>query len=176
MKQVSLKGMATVEPLSPTEEALWRAVMRIVKVIPRHLDSDLIRGAGLTASEYTTIMHLSEAPNRELRMADLANATDLSASRMTRLVDDLQSRGLVTKTASSSDARGNVARLTPRGMAKLKSAWPVHLASVRRRFLDCVEAATLEEVAKTLADGGRPPRRRVWRTARPELGPHASVH
>jgi DNA-binding MarR family transcriptional regulator len=143
--------MATVEPLSPAEEALWRAVMRIVKVIPRNLDSDLIRGAGLTASDYTTIMHLSEAPNRELRMADLANATDLSASRMTRLVDDLQSRGLVTKTASSSDARGNVARLTPRGMAKLKSAWPVHLASVRSRFFDCIDPAAVEEVANALA-------------------------
>ena len=130
---------------------LWRAVMRIVKTLPRYLDSDLIRGAGLTASDYTTIMHLSEAPNRELRMADLASATDLSASRMTRLVDDLQSRGLVTKTASSSDARGNVARLTPRGMAKLKSAWPVHLASVRRRFLDCIDAAAVERVAKALA-------------------------
>jgi DNA-binding MarR family transcriptional regulator len=144
--------MPAVEPLSPTEEALWRAVMRIVKVIPRHLDSDLIRGAGLTASEYTTIMHLSEAPNRELRMADLANATDLSASRMTRLVDDLQSRGLVTKTASSSDARGNVARLTPRGMAKLKAAWPVHLASVRRRFFDGIDAVAVEGVAKALAE------------------------
>src|SRR5580698_945743 len=136
--------MASVPPLSPTEETLWRALMRIVKVIPRHLDSDLIRGAGLTASEYTTIMHLSEAPNRELRMADLANATDLSASRMTRLVDDLQARGLVTKTASAADARGNVARLTPRGMAKLKSAWPVHLDSVRRRFLDSIDPAALE--------------------------------
>jgi DNA-binding MarR family transcriptional regulator len=144
--------MAIVEPLSPTEEALWRALMRIVKIIPRYLDSDLIRGAGLTASEYTTIMHLSEAPNRELRMADLANATDLSASRMTRLVDDLQSSGLVTKTASSSDARGNVARLTPRGTAKLKSAWPVHLASVRRRFLDCIDAEDVEGVAKVLAE------------------------
>ena len=152
MKQAILKGMVTVEPLSPTEEALWRAVMRIVKVIPRHLDSDLIRGAGLTASEYTTVMHLSEAPNRELRMADLASATDLSASRMTRLVDDLQSRGLVTKTASSSDARVNVARLTPRGMAKLKSAWPVHLASVRRRFFDSIDAAAVEGVAKALAE------------------------
>jgi DNA-binding MarR family transcriptional regulator len=144
--------MATVKPLSPSEEALWRAVMRIVKVIPRHLDGDLIRGAGLTASEYTTIMQLSEGPNRELRMADLANATNLSASRMTRLVDDLQSRGLVTKTASSSDARGNVARLTPRGMAKLKSAWPVHLASVRHRFLDFIEAAAVEGVANALAE------------------------
>jgi len=152
VKQAILEGMATVEPLSPSEEALWRAVMRIVKVIPRHLDSDLIRGVGLTASEYTTIMHLSEAPNRELRMADLANATDLSASRMTRLVDDLQARGLVTKTASSSDARGNVARLTPRGMAKLKSAWPVHLASVRRCFFDCIDAAAVEGVAKALAE------------------------
>jgi DNA-binding MarR family transcriptional regulator len=152
VKQGILQDMANVEPLSPTEEALWRAVMRIVKVIPRHLDTDLIRGAGLTASEYTTIMHLSEAPNRELRMADLANATDLSASRMTRLVDDLQSRGLMTKTASPSDARGNVARLTPRGMAKLKSAWPVHLASVRHRFFDCIDPAAVEGVARTLAE------------------------
>ena len=126
--------------------------MRIVKVLPRHLDNDLVRGAGLTASEYTTIMHLSEAPNRELRMADLANATDLSASRMTRLVDDLQSRGLVTKTASSSDARGNVAKLTPRGMAKLKSAWRVHLASVRRRFFDSIDAAAIDGVARSLGD------------------------
>ena len=145
-------GHGYLQPLSPTEEELWRAVMRIVKVIPRHLDSDLIRDAGLTASDYTTIMHLSEAPNRELRMADLATATDLSASRMTRLVDDLQSRGLVTKTASSSDARGNVARLTPRGMAKLKSAWPVHLASVRSRFFDYLDAPTVEIVARALSE------------------------
>src|ERR1700687_4854535 len=144
--------MAADEPLSANEEAVWRALMRIVKVLPRHLDGDLIRGAGLTASEYTVIMHLSEAPNRELRMADLASSTDLSASRMTRLVDDLQSRGLVTKTASSSDARGNVARLTPRGLAKLKSAWPFHLASVRRLFLDCIDATTIEGVARALAE------------------------
>ena len=144
--------MATGEPLSAAEEAAWRALMRIVKVLPRHLDSDLVRGASLTASEYTVIMHLSEAPNRELRMADLASSTDLSASRMTRLVDDLQSRGLVTKRASSSDARGNVARLTPRGMAKLRSAWPVHLASVRRRVFDSMDAAAVDRVGKALAE------------------------
>jgi DNA-binding MarR family transcriptional regulator len=144
--------VASVEPLSPDEEALWRAVMRIIKVIPRHLDADLVRSAGLTASEYTTIMHLSEAPDRELRMADLAKATDLSASRMTRLVDALQSRGLVTKTTSSSDARGNVAKLTPRGLAKLNSAWPVHLESVRRHFFDCIDPTAIEAVATALAD------------------------
>ncbi len=143
--------MTKVEPLSPAEEVLWRAIMRVVKVLPRHLDSDLLRGAGLSASEYTTIMHLSEAPNRELRMSDLASATGLSASRMTRLVDDLQTRALVTKVASSTDARGNVARLTSRGMAKLRSAWPVHVASVRTRFLDHMDAAQIKLVAAAMS-------------------------
>ncbi len=35
--------------------------MRLVKTLPRDLDSDLIHGAGLSASDYTTLMHLSEA-------------------------------------------------------------------------------------------------------------------
>jgi DNA-binding MarR family transcriptional regulator len=151
-KQVILTNVPTVEPLSESEEALWRALMRILKVIPRHLDHDLSRGAGLTASEYTTIMHLSEAPNHELRMTDLASATGLSASRTTRLVDDLQSRGLVTKTVSTADARGNVAKLTARGMTKLKSAWPIHLSSVRRHFLDHIDEAAVERVGRALSD------------------------
>ena len=82
------------EHLSTTEEAFWRALMRIVLSLPHRLDLDLVRTVGITANEYTTLMCLSEAPNRELRMADLANAAALSASRMTRLVDDLQERGV----------------------------------------------------------------------------------
>ncbi|MDQ1359865.1 MAG: hypothetical protein QOJ44_242 [Acidimicrobiaceae bacterium] len=140
-----------LESLSPAEEALWRALMRIVKALPRYLDTDLMQGSGLSASEYSTIMHLSEAPNRELRMNDLANACELSASRMTRLVDDLQSRSLVTKVASSTDARGNVAKLTPSGMTKLRAAWPVHLESVRTRFFDHLDETSVNVVAHALS-------------------------
>jgi DNA-binding MarR family transcriptional regulator len=143
--------MANVEPLSPSEEVMWRALMRIVKILPRYLDGDLVRSAGLTASEYTTIMHLSEAPNRELRMADLAEGTGLSASRTTRLVDDLESRGLVTKRGSSADGRSNIAKLTTLGRAKLKAAWPVHLASVRRRVFDHIDASAVQQTAEALS-------------------------
>jgi DNA-binding MarR family transcriptional regulator len=126
-------------------------MMCIVRLLPRCSEADLVRGSGLTGSEYCILMSLSEAPNRELRMTDLANAAWLSASRTTRLVDDFQARGWVTKVASSSDARENVARLTPRGMAKLKAAWTVHLESARSRFFDHVDARALGPVADALS-------------------------
>ncbi len=144
--------MAKVEPLNESEEVFWRALMRIVLSLPRRLDSDLVRAVGITANEYTALMCLSEAPARELRMADLANAAALSASRMTRLVDGLQARGLVTRRASSEDGRGNVAKLTPAGLAKLKKAWPVHLASVRDRVFDHVEPGTVSNAARALSE------------------------
>jgi len=41
-------------------------------VLPRNLDRDFGSAVGLTANEYLTLMSLSEAPGRELRMTDLA--------------------------------------------------------------------------------------------------------
>ena len=143
--------MASRRPLTAAEDELWRALMRILKILPHYLDSDLLREVGMTASEYTTIMHLSEAPSRELRMADLALATGLSASRMTRLVDGLQSRGLVARQASAADGRSSIAKLTPKGATKLKSAWPVHLTSVRERFFDHIDPAVVRPAAHALA-------------------------
>jgi DNA-binding MarR family transcriptional regulator len=145
-----LVNVANPEPLTPTEELLWRALMRIVLSLPRQLHDDMVRGAGLTASEYTVIMNLSEAPHRQLRMADLASATGLSASRTTRLVDALQSRGLVAKRANSGDGRSNLAELTSLGLAKLRSAWPAHVTSVRSRVLDHIPPGTLARTAQAL--------------------------
>jgi DNA-binding MarR family transcriptional regulator len=147
--------MAPAKQLSPAEETLWRATMRIVTVLPSHLHVDLVRGAGLTASEYTTLLHLSEAPNREARMTDLARSIGLSASRTTRLVDDLQRRGLVTKVASSSDARSTRARTTTNGMAKLRIARPIHLESVRHRVLEHIDASSVEQLADALSTVAR---------------------
>jgi DNA-binding MarR family transcriptional regulator len=143
--------VAKVEPMSATEDAFWRSLMQIVLSLPRRLDLDLIRSAGLSANEYTVLMCLSEAPKQELRMTQLAGAAALSGSRMTRLVNDLQARGLVSKRASSEDGRGNVAKLTPAGMAKVKAAWPTHIASVRQRVLDHVDPSALATATAVLS-------------------------
>jgi DNA-binding MarR family transcriptional regulator len=148
----SLGGVVKSDPLSASEEMFWRALMRIVLSLPRRLDSDLVRAAGVTANEYTVLMCLSEAPDRELRMADLAYAAALSPSRMTRLVDDLQARGLVAKRASADDGRGTCATLTTAGLAKLRKAWPAHLDSVRARVFDHLDAAAVSKAAQALSE------------------------
>ncbi|WP_406453508.1 MarR family transcriptional regulator [Streptomyces sp. NBC_01622] len=83
--------------------------MRVIVALPRSSDDDLLRSTGLTLTEYVVLMSLSEGENQELRMANLAAATALSASRITRVVDALQSRGQVVKRRYEGDARGNVA-------------------------------------------------------------------
>ena len=143
--------MASPTPLTSTEEVFWRSLMRVVLSLPRQLHDDMFRAAGLTASEYTLLMNLSEAPNRQLRISDLAAASGLSASRTTRLVDALQSRGLVAKRASAADGRSNLAELTSAGLAKLRTAWPAHVASVRDRVLDHIPPGTLAKAAQALA-------------------------
>jgi len=143
--------MSSPEPLTPKEDELWRAIMRIVTVLPSYLDADLMRGAGLTASEYTALMSLRESPNGELRMTDLAHAAGLSSSRTTRLVDDLAARGLVTRLASPADARSTCARIAPEGRAKLRSAWPVHVESARRRLFNHIDASSVDRIGDAMA-------------------------
>ena len=142
--------MSQLAPLTPAEEALWRALMRLMLTLHRALDEDLLRARGMTANEYTVLMNLSEAPNRELRITELADAAALSVSRMSRLIDDLQSRNLVAKRRSEDDGRGNVASLTRQGIARLEAAYPDHLASARRLVLDHVDRDDLPRVARTL--------------------------
>jgi DNA-binding MarR family transcriptional regulator len=144
--------MARVEPLTAAEDELWRALMRIILSVPRHLDRELVLAVGINSNEYVTLMSLSEAPSREMRMAELARSSSLSASRMTRVVDELQARGLATKRASTEDGRGNVARLTVAGLARLEAARRVHVSSMRALVFDHVDRATARDASQALLE------------------------
>ncbi len=137
-------------PLDATEEAAWRALARFFVAAPRLLDEDLQRGAHVSLSAYSVLLHLSEAPGWELRMTELANRAYLSGSRTTRLVDELIADGLVRKQRSATDGRGFDVTLTEEGMAALRRAYQVHLRSVRARVLDHVDRSALPCFAKAV--------------------------
>jgi DNA-binding MarR family transcriptional regulator len=122
-------------PLGASEEAFWRAFTRALIVVPRVLDAELIAEQGLSMSEYSALMNLSESPDRRLRMTDLAAVCALSLSGMTRIVSRLAGQGLVVRIKCESDARGAFASLTDRGLERLQEAYRSHLASVRRHVI-----------------------------------------
>ena len=137
-------------PLDATEESVWRALARFFVAGPRLLDEDLQRGAQISLSAYSVLLHLSEAPGWQLRMTELANRAYLSGSRTTRLVDELIVDRLVRKERNAADARGFDVTLTEEGMTALQRAYPVHLRSVRARVLDHVDRSALPCFAKTV--------------------------
>ncbi|MEU7902736.1 MarR family winged helix-turn-helix transcriptional regulator [Actinoplanes sp. NPDC049118] len=137
-------------PLSGEEQAVMRAFGRLIQVLPRLLDADLERDQRMSLSEYTALRHLSETEDRRMRMSELAAACDMSLSGMTRLAGKLESLGYLKRIRCELDARGSNAVLTPAGLARLREAWPDHLASVRRHIFDHLEGMDLRRLATVL--------------------------
>ncbi|WP_239164158.1 MarR family winged helix-turn-helix transcriptional regulator [Actinoplanes palleronii] len=136
-----------LDPLSPAEEAVMRALGRFLLVMPRALDADLTREQRMSASEYSVLRHLSETPDQQMRMSELAAACDMSLSGMTRLAAKLESLGYLERIRCVQDARGANAVLTGRGLDRLREAWPTHLASVRRHIFDHLGGLDLDRLA-----------------------------
>ena len=137
-------------PLTAEEEAFLRAFGRARLTVPRAFDADLLREQRMSLSEYSALMHLSEAPGRRLRMSDLAGASALSLSGMTRIVNRLEGQGLVHRERPCSDGRGWNAVLTDAGLERLSQAWPTHLASVRRHVFDHLNDVDIPAFATAL--------------------------
>jgi DNA-binding MarR family transcriptional regulator len=137
-------------PLSDAEEAVVRALGRVMLVLPRALDADLAGAERMSLSEYTALRILSETAGQRMRMNELAAACDMSMSGMTRLAARLEALGFVERVPCESDARGFNAVLTQAGLARLREAWPAHLASVRRHVFDHLGDLDLRTLARAL--------------------------
>jgi DNA-binding MarR family transcriptional regulator len=143
-------------PLSAEEEAVMRALGRLMLVLPRVMDADLERTQRMSLSEYSALRHLSETPGHRMRMSELAAACDMSLSGMTRLAGKLESLGYLERVRCERDARGLEAVLTDAGLARLREAWPAHLASVRRHIFDHLAEIDLGRLAAALDAMARP--------------------
>jgi DNA-binding MarR family transcriptional regulator len=132
--------------------AAWHALIRAHSRVVRRLEAELEAEHGLTLPAYEVLAHLSEAPDRRLRMAALATHAVLTPSGLTRLVDKLAREGLVERERCGHDARVVYAVLTPNGMERLVSAYPTHLRGVREHYLDRLSGPQQAAVADALGD------------------------
>ena len=133
------------------ESRLWRSLMRLNGALPRLLDEDLARGAGLSLSEFAILLVLSEAGTSGRRMSDLALAGGLSPSRATRVVAELERRGLVEKSRTDADGRGSVAVATTAGRKAIRAAYPIQVGRARELLFDDMKPADVAKMADALS-------------------------
>jgi DNA-binding MarR family transcriptional regulator len=116
--------------LSAEQLEAWRTFLRAHSGVIRRLEADLVAEHGLPLASYDVLVQLVEAPDRRLRMTELADRVLLSRSGLTRLVDRLEREGLVRREACASDARGLFAVLTDTGYARLRTSSRTHLRGI----------------------------------------------
>jgi DNA-binding MarR family transcriptional regulator len=126
--------------LTTDEMTAWRTYIETYSDLIAAIERDLATEHGLTLGDYQVLVYLSEAPDRSMRMCDLADRLQLSPSGLTRRLDGLVKAGFVTREPSIDDRRVMLATLTPAGFAALERAAPDHVASVRRHIFDHLDA------------------------------------
>ncbi|HEY4023687.1 MAG TPA: MarR family transcriptional regulator [Pseudonocardiaceae bacterium] len=134
--------------LTPAELASWLSVVRMITRLPWAIDGQLQRDADLSMVEYMTMAMLAAAPERTMRMSELAERTSTSLSRLSHLVKRLESRDYVRREADPVDGRFTNAILLPAGTDKLVSAAPGHVAYVRRLVVDNLSPERLRRLGQ----------------------------
>jgi DNA-binding MarR family transcriptional regulator len=144
--------------LSAEEQSAWRAFLAAAQTLFSAVEGQLQREYGIPHGYYEILVNLSEAPDRSLRMSQLAEAATSSKSRLSHAVARLEERGWVERLDCPTDRRGQIARLTDAGFAALDAAAPAHVEQVRRSLFDRLtpaQVAQLATISATIAAGER---------------------
>jgi DNA-binding MarR family transcriptional regulator len=141
--------------LSAEQQRSWRALLVGMTLLIDRLGDELRAAHGLSMTEYEILVRLSESPDRQMRMAHLADSLAHSRSRVTHTVSRMEAAGLVKRCESPEDGRGVFAALTDDGWTLLVAAAHTHVAGVNEHLIDLVSSedlAALGRVMNTVAD------------------------
>jgi DNA-binding MarR family transcriptional regulator len=137
--------------LDPEQLQAWKALIVLSQLLPGALDRQLQADSGLAHSDYAVLATLSAAPDRRLRMSDLAALMDYSQSRLSHAMTRIEKAGWVRREPCLEDKRVLYAALTEGGQAVLEEAAPGHVAHVQKLVFDHLNAAQVRQL-KTIAE------------------------
>jgi DNA-binding MarR family transcriptional regulator len=132
-------------------DTAWVRFLRAHAALTRELSARLEALHELTLSDFDVLIQLYYAEGRRMRRIDLARTVLLTASGITRLLDGLESCGLVAKERCASDARVTYAVLTKAGVKKLEAARESHLADIEELFGSRFSPQEREQLAELLS-------------------------
>jgi DNA-binding MarR family transcriptional regulator len=159
--QVGVSSIAGMEGrdeprwLSPDERDAWVSLTWLMVRLPGEIDTQLQRDSGILFFEYLVLAALSMAPDRCLRMSELAQHVNGSGSRLSNVAKRLENRGWITRAPSAENGRYIEATLTDAGMALVERAAPGHVETVRQYVFDALspdQVTALRDIGRQIAD------------------------
>ncbi len=129
----------------------WLGLLQAHRQLTRELESLLESRFGLSLSGLELLGRLAAADGRRMRLSELAAATGLTLSRISRIVDTFERRALVERRACPDDGRATNAWLTDAGLALVREAQAAHVSDVQRVFFDPLSPDELETLARAFA-------------------------
>lgn len=139
---------------------VWAQFLTVHAVLVEEIEMRLADAGLPSLAWYDVLWALERAGDRRLRMRELADMTVISRSNLTRLVDRLESAGLVERERAEEDRRGAFAVLTAEGKALRKKMWPVYAAAIKELFEDHIadrDATQMGEILRRILDAVRSP-------------------
>ena len=127
-------------------EALFRAQVSVLRQLNAEFPTDQ-----LSFNEYDVLFNLSRQEGRRLRLRDLNKHLLLTQPSVSRLVDRLVERALVTKIADPGDGRGTIVCLSDAGHGLFRRVAVIHTESIWRRVGGSLSITELEQLT-TLTD------------------------
>jgi DNA-binding MarR family transcriptional regulator len=142
----SAAARASVRWLDDDEQRTWRAFIAMQRTIHERLERQLQQDAGMPMSYYIILAMLSEAPDRTLRMSELATVSGTSQSQLSHAATRLEEAGWIVRRRCREDRRGYLATLTDAGFDVLEQTAPSHVESVRSVLFDALTPQQVEQL------------------------------
>lgn len=122
--------------LDPREKDVWLALRSLMWGLAPAIDRQLARDSSLSGPEYSVLATLSECPDGVLRSGTAAQELGWERSRLSHILRRMEAKGLIHRTCSADDARGQDVHLTDAGRAAIVEAAPGHVEFVRSAVFD----------------------------------------
>jgi DNA-binding MarR family transcriptional regulator len=147
--------VTVANPLSRTELRAWFRLAGGMKSLLNALDRQLRDESGMTHDDYVILSRLHRAPERTLRMSELAREVGFSPSRLSHAVSRMEQDGWVERSRSEADRRGTEAALTDTGAKVVEAATPAHLSLVKKLVFDALGDERAVGLAEAMDEIGR---------------------
>ena len=144
-----------MEEVPEPQLGAWRSLLDAQAAVVARAERALADAGLPPLSWYDVLWELYRAPDRKLRMHELAERVTISRSGLVRFVDRLERAGAVTRETCASDRRGAYAVLADAGADLLRKMWPVYARTLNEAFasrLDDAEATQLSTALRRVVD------------------------